>query len=89
MGFIEDIFKALDRIPIWDRLQKVPAEVDALAKRISILEGQLEGKWPADVCKYCGERTVRLHSTMGPIEGGKMRQSWRCSACNKTEIRMV
>ena len=34
MGIIEDFFKALDRIPIWDRLQKVPAEVDALAKRI-------------------------------------------------------
>jgi hypothetical protein len=28
MGIIDDILKALDRIPVWRRLQEIPGEVD-------------------------------------------------------------
>jgi hypothetical protein len=89
MGFIEDILSALDRIPIWKRLQELPKETDDLKKRIADLEQQLGGKWPADICKYCGERAVRLSSQIGPIAGNKMRQSWKCEKCNKVETRLA
>ena len=89
MGVIEDTLKALELIPVWRRLKGVPAEIDGLKSRVGELEEKLGGKWPADVCKYCGERAVRLQSKLGPFDGGKMRESWRCSACNKTEARLV
>jgi hypothetical protein len=60
MGFVEDVFKALDRIPIWKRLQELPSEVDQLKAKIADFETKLGGKWPPDVCKFCGERAARL-----------------------------
>jgi hypothetical protein len=89
MGIIEDVFSALDRIPIWKRLQGIPVEVDGLKARIAALEEQLGGKWPADVCKYCGERAVRMHSKHGPIIGGKMNESWKCEECGKFDKRLT
>jgi hypothetical protein len=44
MGLLEDVMKALDRIPVWKRLQGVPAEVDSLKGRIAALEEKLGGK---------------------------------------------
>jgi hypothetical protein len=90
MGMIEDVFKALDRIPIWKRLQLVPDEVNDLKKRVVELEEKLGGKWPADVCKYCGERSARLSEAgrSATIEGIKLER-WTCSACGKTEPRHV
>jgi hypothetical protein len=46
MGIIEDIFNALDRIPIWKRLQDVPAEVDKLKAQVAELEMKLGSNWP-------------------------------------------
>jgi hypothetical protein len=61
MGVIEDMLNALDRIPGWKRLQQVPSEVDELNARVAALEEKLGGKWPADICRYCGERGARLY----------------------------
>jgi hypothetical protein len=38
VGLLDDILHALDRIPIWKRLQGSPSEVDALKARIVELE---------------------------------------------------
>jgi hypothetical protein len=63
MGVIEDMLKALDRIPGWARLQQVPNEVDELKAKVAALEEKLGGKWPPDVCRFCGERAVRLRQS--------------------------
>jgi hypothetical protein len=89
VGTIDDFLKVLDRIPIWKRLGEVPTEVDDLKRRLSELEGKLNGKWPADICKFCGERAVRMTANFGPNEKGKMHQNWSCGACNKVEMRIV
>jgi len=90
MGLLDDILKALDRHTVWKRLQGIPDEVDALQRRISDLEEKLGGKWPADVCRFCGERTVRLHWTYPGIDAkGNVREDWLCTACEKTDRRTV
>jgi hypothetical protein len=89
MGVIDDIMKALDRIPIWKRLQEVPAEVDGLKAKVAALEEKLGGKWPADVCRYCGERAVRLKHNLGPDGKGFMHEEWDCSACGQYDKRLV
>jgi hypothetical protein len=86
MGMIEDVLKALDRIPIWKRLGEVPEEVDDIKRRLNALEEKLGGKWPADVCKHCGERALRLaHSNVDATK--KVRQVWECESCQHNEIR--
>lgn len=91
MGIVDDLLKALDRIPIWKRLQEIPPELDALSARLAKLEEKLGGKWPPDVCKYCGAQAARLYFKVGPIEGtrGKMREEWKCGECGKVEARFV
>jgi hypothetical protein len=89
MGILEDMLKALDRIPGWKRLQEIPPEVDELKRKVAALEEQLGSKWPPDVCKFCGERALRLSATFGPTEKGKIRQHWVCKECQQTEIRLV
>jgi hypothetical protein len=89
MGMIDDILKALDRIPIWKRLQQVPSEVDELQSRIAVLEEKLGGKWPADVCRYCGERAARLTNHRGPDNKGVFTEIWTCAACSQKDHRHV
>ena len=85
MGLLEDILKALDRVEIWKELQAAPHRISELEKRVAELEGKLGGKWPPDVCKFCGTRALRLSSTLGPTVKGKMREDWKCAECTQTE----
>jgi len=87
MGLLEDLFKALDRIPIWRRLQTVPDDVDALKTRMTALEETLNGKWPADVCKFCGERAARMSWSIPADDKGITREEWTCGKCNNVESR--
>ena len=96
MGMIEDLVKALDRIPIWQRLGEVPGEVDELKKRIAVLEEKvadleetLGGKWPADVCQFCGERAARLSFSQADHDKGHTREEWECEQCGQFETRLV
>lgn len=89
MGVLDDVLKALDRVPIWKRLNEVPEEVDDLKRRVSELEDKLGGKWPADVCKFCGERTLRLYFSRPNPDKGHIHEEWQCSACNQMEKRLV
>lgn len=72
MGILEDVMKALDRIPSWKRIQQLPSEVDALEKRIKDLEGRLK---PAtgNQCPSCRAMAYRLvKSTPSPEPWGSM-----------------
>ncbi len=89
MGILDDVMKTLDRIPLWKRLGEVPGEVDELNRRVSALEGKLNGKWPADVCRYCGERAVRLESIRGPNSKGMLQEDWECAACGQSDQRLT
>jgi ribosomal protein L40E len=86
MGIVEDILNALDRIPIWKRLQGLPRDVDDLKARIGGLEEKLSGNWPPDVCRMCGERTARLSDT-GVAERGLIREAWECKKCGARDLR--
>ncbi len=89
MGFLEDVVKVLDRIPVWKRLQGVPAEVDDLKARVAALEEKLGGKWPGDVCRYCGARAVRLSDSTRANDKGIIRETWHCTDCDADDMRSV
>jgi hypothetical protein len=62
--------------------------MDALNARIAGLEEKLGDKWPADVCRYCGKRAVRLWYTIPrPNDQGFMIEDWKCGECGKTDTR--
>jgi hypothetical protein len=86
MGIVDDILKALDRIPVWNRLQQLPTEVDDLKARIGVLEEKLGGKWPADVCRLCGERASRV-SFSNVNDKGIVSEGWDCSICGERDFR--
>jgi len=81
MGMIDDIMKALDRWEVWRDLQQVPTKMEALERRIAELETKLGGKWPGDVCPYCGAQAFRLERT---DMLGK-RETWKCGECAQTQ----
>lgn len=79
MGILEDILTALDRIPVWKRLQALPGEVDELKGRLASLETKMGGKWPGDVCPFCGAQALRMETN--DMHG--MRELWKCGECGK------
>jgi hypothetical protein len=86
VGIIEDILKALDRIPVWKRLQGLPAEHEALARRIGALEEKLGEHWPGDVCRSCGARAAHVvHSHTE--KGGIVCEAWECKECMYRDFR--
>ncbi|SRR5258708_666346 len=89
MGVIDDILKALDRIPGWTRIQQLPAEVDQLTTKVAALEELLSGKHAADYCRYCGARDVRLYYSFPSVDAkGNVRETWRCDTCEKEDERI-
>jgi len=85
MGVIEDIFNALDRIPIWKRLQDVPAEVDKLKEQVAELETKLGSNWPGDVCRLCGARAARIGHTS--LNKTVIIERWDCGECKQSDFR--
>jgi hypothetical protein len=87
MGLLEDVLNVLDRVPIWKRLKQVPAEVDEIKERIIALEDRLGSKWPADVCRFCGERAARLSSSRAANDKGIVTEYWHCEKCQESDLR--
>ena len=92
MEVIEDIMKALERIPLWKRLSSVPSEIEELKKRIAALEAKLS---PAkgEQCPRCKELTFTLTETLpmpGPFQAlGAMEDHFECASCGyKTKKRV-
>lgn len=89
VAVFKDVNDLLDRIPIWKRLQGLPDRVDVLEAKVAALEEKLNGKYPADVCRKCGDRAMRLNRTMGPNTKGNMIESWKCEKCGSYEERQI
>lgn len=90
MGVLEDVMKALERIPLWKRVSKLPEEVEALEKRVTELEARLS-RAKGDQCPKCREMAFTLESSV-PMTGalgrlGAMHDQYRCSACGYTDRR--
>ncbi len=90
MGMIEDVMKALDRIPGWKRISDAPRQIDALEQRVAALEARLT---PAagDQCPRCREMAFRLIETV-PADPpwntlGVRVDVLRCSACRYEDRR--
>ena len=85
MGAIEDVRKWLADVPLWKRLGTVPDEIDELKRRVADLEGKLDGKWPPDVCRFCGERAVRLRTAMAS-DKATILERWHCGQCQSDDL---
>ena len=90
MGILEDVIKALERIPAWKRLNALPAEITTLQQRVAALEAKLT---PAagDRCPSCGAMTFKLMSS-GPAPEpwghmGARQDNYACSSCTYTDER--
>jgi hypothetical protein len=79
MGLMEDMVNALDRWDVWRELRTVPPRVAELEATVRDLTEKLNGKYPPDVCRSCGERGLRLKNSYGPDANGNMREEWDCN----------
>lgn len=89
MGILEDVMKALERIPAWKRVTALPDEVAQLQKRVAQLEQRIA---PAsgDACPSCRTMNFSLIESRraAPPWGdmGAMEDVFRCSRCNYERI---
>ncbi|HRQ59179.1 MAG TPA: hypothetical protein PLN31_17325 [Azoarcus taiwanensis] len=89
MGMLEDVMKALERLPVWKRLIALPQQVEDLQVRVAELECKL-GPKPGAECPMCGERTMKVIATRPhPRFGmfGTKLDTVQCTACNHKEDR--
>lgn len=83
MGVLEDVIKALERVPGWKRIAGTPAEVDALRARVEALEAKLA---PAtgEVCPRCRKPAFHVVSNR-PMPNfdwaGKSLDTFKCDEC--------
>jgi hypothetical protein len=86
---IEEILKALERLPLWKRISAMPSEVEALQARVTALEARLAGT-TGPLCPVCNAPGfTKTGSRPDPIMGvmGVMQDSFQCPACNHKEDR--
>ena len=85
MGVLDDVRKWLNDVPLWKELGTIPDRTKVLEDKVLELEKKLNGRWPPDVCKFCGERGMRLHNSFPDPKGA--REDWKCEKCNRQEHR--
>lgn len=89
MGIIEDVMKALERIPVWKRVSLLPGEMDQLRARVAALEARLA---PAqgDVCPKCRAPQFMLERSQakaGPFgDAGAREHHYRCQGCGYEDV---
>lgn len=89
MGMIEDVMKALERIPLWKHVSRLPDEVDSLRMRVHDLEARLAGT-TGPLCPICNKPGFnRTSSKPDPVMGdlGVMQDTYQCSHCQHQEHR--
>lgn len=89
MGMIEDIMKALERIPGWKRIRETPDELDKLKTRVAALEAKLDGK-SGELCPMCNAPTFKRIASVADKKfafAGLMRDTFECQSCQHREDR--
>lgn len=89
MGMLEDVMKALERIPIWKRVIALPDRMDQLERRIAAIE-KLAAGGAIDGCPICNSfGFVRISTRKHPQFGaaGLMLDLFRCEECEHQEER--
>ncbi len=90
MGVIEDVMKALERIPLWRRLALMPKQMEQMQARLDALEQKLAGK-DGPQCPVCMAPGFRRTATApDPVMGdlGVMQDTHQCPSCQHSETRM-
>ena len=90
MGLIDDIMKALDRVPVWKKLQDMPGQVAQMEQRIAKLEAKLSQPLSENSCPACGERTffvVDSGPARGPGHRGGVERHYKCKSCGFQEYQ--
>ncbi len=87
---LSELNTLLEKIPVWKRLQSLPAEMDVLKQRVAELESLLKEQ-PDDACPSCHQRTYKLARTEQDPDFGMSVQYriYECSACGHTESKTV
>ncbi|MHB9833854.1 hypothetical protein Q8F57_003345 [Paraburkholderia terrae] len=89
MALLEDIIKALERIPGWKRIAAAPDEIEALKKRVAELESQLS-QGGGEICPICRKAAFEIVKSIPHPEfafAGTKLDTMKCSACNHEETR--
>ena len=91
---IKDILELLGKLPEWNRLLKLPAEVEALRSRVQMLEASLTKRVPlADECLKCHSLTYRLdrEEPEPPPFGdmGARQRVYRCATCGFESVQKL
>jgi hypothetical protein len=67
--------------------------IATLEQRVSDLEAQRTDSAPAEHCRYCGERAVRLSDQSNYAKGTHPKrwteETWTCGKCGKKDIRRI
>ncbi|PJO70005.1 hypothetical protein EZV77_27215 [Burkholderia thailandensis] len=85
---MEDVMKALERVPGWKRIAAAPSEIDALKNRVAALEAKMAPG--GQTCPLCNNPTLKVISS-GPdptfgVLGGKL-DTLKCTSCGHEETR--
>ena len=89
MSLLEDVIKALERIPLWKRVSALPEEVESLRRRLEAVEAQLAGK-TGPQCPLCeAPGFKRTSSKPDPVMGdlGVIQDTFQCPNCGHSEHR--
>jgi transposase-like protein len=90
LSTVSEILSLLEKIPQWKKLMEMPSKLEALEKRIAVLEKGIAGG--ADVCPRCTKTDFRLISSRPhPVFGdmGTKERLYRCGQCGFEETKTV
>lgn len=85
MSALSSLLELLNKWPAWKRITEAPAEIDALRRRVELLEASLRQASPKpDECPRCHALQWRLMGNRKDADFGDMGVSydtWRCGSC--------
>lgn len=79
---VSDILKLLDKIPVWQRLSRLPGEVEELRRRVDALEGKGQRIDAANLCPICEVGTLKVKKVTPHPHFGEMGVQIRHLHCN-------
>lgn len=86
MSTLDTVLGLLGKWPAWKRITAAPDEIDALRKRVELLESALQTRSPSkNECPKCHSLNWRITGNRKDKHFGDMGVSydqWQCSSCN-------